>query len=147
MNCTFEQFCELLLNDMVPLGSVWKHYLTYWAKRDEPNFLFLKYEDLKKDTPAAVRQIAKFMEKPLTDEQVDSICEFLSFDNMKKNPGVNLANILDKYVGISDLKMNGNSFIRKGQVGDWKNFMTPELSKKFDDWIETNTKGTGLFFN
>lgn len=147
MNCTFEEFCDLLLHDMVPLGSVWKHYLTYWAKRDEPNFLFLKYEDLKKDTPAAIRQIANFMEKSLTDEQVDSICEFLSFDNMKKNPGVNLASILDKYVETNDLKKNGNSFIRKGQVGDWKNFMTPELSKQFDDWIETNTKGTGLSFN
>lgn len=147
MDCTFEDFCDLMLNDMVPIGSVWNHYLTYWNKRNDKNFLFLKYEDLKRDTPAAVRRIANFLDKQLTDDQVKSVCEFLSFENMKNNPGVNLSHILDAYLGKDYLNKTGKSFIRKGQVGDWKNYMTPELSKKFDDWIEENTKGTGLHFN
>lgn len=147
MDCTFEEFCELMLNDMVPIGSVWNHYLTYWNKRDEPNFLYLKYEDMKRDTPAAVRQIAEFLDKKLTDEQVEKVCDFLSFENMKNNPGVNLSALLDAYLGKDYLKRTGKAFIRKGEMGDWKNHMTPELSEKFDEWIEKNTKGTGLFFD
>lgn len=38
-------------------------------------------------------------------------------------------------------------FIRKGEVGDWKNHMTPEMTAKFDAWIEENIRGTGLSFN
>lgn len=37
-------------------------------------------------------------------------------------------------------------FIRKGEVGDWKNYMSEELVAKFDAWTETNIVGTGLFF-
>lgn len=37
-------------------------------------------------------------------------------------------------------------FIRKGEVGDWKNYMSEELVGKFDAWTETNLAGTGLIF-
>lgn len=37
-------------------------------------------------------------------------------------------------------------FIRKGEVGDWKNYMSDELVAKFDAWTETNLAGTGLSF-
>lgn len=144
---SFEEFAELFLNDSVPLAPVWSHYLKFWEKRDEPNILFLKYEDMKRDCKGIVRKIAKFLEKPLTEEQVDSICNFLSFDNMKKNPGCNMAPILDSHLGKDFFKRSDTTFIRKGEVGDWKNHMTPELSKRFDDWMEENTRGTGLNFN
>lgn len=32
----------------VPLGPIWNHILGFWRRRNEPNILFLKYEDLKK---------------------------------------------------------------------------------------------------
>lgn len=38
-------------------------------------------------------------------------------------------------------------FIRKGEVGDWKNHMTPEMAARFDAWIEENLRGTGLSLN
>lgn len=38
-------------------------------------------------------------------------------------------------------------FIRKGEVGDWKNHMTREMAARFDAWTEENTRGTGLNFN
>lgn len=37
-------------------------------------------------------------------------------------------------------------FIRKGQVGDWQNYMSEETSKRFDKWTEEKLKGTGLSF-
>lgn len=37
-------------------------------------------------------------------------------------------------------------FIRKGKVGDWKNYMSEDLSARFDKFTEDNLKGTSLAF-
>jgi hypothetical protein len=38
-------------------------------------------------------------------------------------------------------------FLRKGEVGDCLNHMSPEMTAKFHAWAEKNLKGTGLNFN
>lgn len=44
----FDAFCELFLNDTVPMGPIWSHIMGFWKLRNEPNVLFLRYEELKK---------------------------------------------------------------------------------------------------
>jgi estrone sulfotransferase len=66
---------------------------------------------------------------------------------MRKNPSVNLDPIMVKKYGPNILQDTELRFIRKGEVGDWKNHMTPEMAARFDTWIEENTRGTGLSFN
>ena len=39
------------------------------------------------------------------------------------------------------------SFLRKGQVGGWKEYFTPELSAKFESEILCKLDGTGLHFD
>lgn len=48
MRGTFEEFCDLFLKDKAPVGPIWNHILGFWRRRDEPNVLFLKYEDMKR---------------------------------------------------------------------------------------------------
>lgn len=146
MNTTWENFCKLFLNGDVPMGSIWDNYLPFWEKRHERNFLFLKYEDAKRDLRGTLHTIADFMGKSLTREQCDSLCDFLSVKKMKNNSGCNFSPIIDSRLGKDYYKRSGNHFIRKGESGDWKNHMTPELSHQFDEWIENNTRGTGLSF-
>jgi estrone sulfotransferase len=66
---------------------------------------------------------------------------------MKKNPSVNLEPIIAKKDGSDYLQSTELRFIRKGEVGDWKNHMTPEMAERFDAWTEENTRGTGLNLN
>ena len=41
---------------------------------------------------------------------------------------------------------DGPKFLRKGEVGDWKNFFTPEQSERFDKELLAKLDGTGLEF-
>lgn len=60
---------------------------------------------------------------------------------MAKNPAVNLEHIFEQ------AEDPNKKFIRKGKVGDWRNYMSDDLSRKFDEWTEKNTKDTGLVFD
>ncbi|PIK51797.1 putative sulfotransferase family cytosolic 1B member 1 [Apostichopus japonicus] len=57
---TWEGFMKLFLSEEVPNGSWFDHVLRYWKHKDEPNFLFLKYEDCHKDLKSSVAKVAKF---------------------------------------------------------------------------------------
>lgn len=101
---------------------------------------------MKRDLPSVVRKTAKFLGKSLSDEQVFKLCDHLSFENMKSNRAVNLEAILEKSFGKSYLEQTKLRFIRKGQIGDWKNYMSDDLSRRFDDWAEKQLKGSELSF-
>lgn len=157
MEAPFEEFLDLFLKEKTPIGSYWKHVLPFWKRSTESNVLFLKYEDMKKDLARVVRQCARFLniDYEISDAAMKRLCQHLQFDSMQGNPAVNLEPLL----GQVDINGNGlashldaptpstdSKFIRKGQVGDWKNYMSAEVSHRFDQWIEENTRGSGLSF-
>lgn len=37
--------------------------------------------------------------------------------------------------------------LRKGQIGDWRNYFSAELSKKFDEILVSKLEGSGLSFD
>lgn len=91
--------------------------------------------------------MSAFLDKPLTEEQVSALEDHLSFNSMKKNPALNLEPILAMMDKPPQKENNSDeTFIRKGKVGDWKNYMSEELSAKFDKFTEDNLKGTNLAF-
>lgn len=54
--------------------------------------------------------------------------------------------VMAQKYGEERMKEADAKFIRKGQVGDYKNYMTEEMIAKFDAWTEENLAGTGLSF-
>ena len=87
----------------------------------------IKFEDMKSDPRAAIRELAEFMEVDLIDEQVDMIVEQTTFTALKNNPAVNRIDVLDFDSKISPL-------MRKGEVGGWKEKFTQEMT----DYVEEN---------
>ena len=66
----------------------------------------------------------------MNNSQIKALVEFSSFQNMKK------------YVIMFDptskhFKKEFN-FFRKGQIGDWRNYFTDEMSSKLDDYLKRN---------
>ena len=97
---------------------------------------------MKKDLASAVAQIATFMGYSLTDDIIKSIAEATTFDKMKDNPAASKKHTFD-----AEFNKDGSvSFIRKGEVGDWKNHLSEEQSAKIDALVEKHLAGTGLVF-
>ena len=96
---------------------------------------------MKKDLTSAVAQIATFMGYSLTDDIIKSIAEATTFDKMKDNPAAS------KHLYDAEFNKDGSaSFMRKGEVGDWKNHLSEEQSAKIDTLVEKHLAGTGLVF-
>lgn len=137
-NGPWEFFVKLFMEGEAGWCSWNNHVLDWWQHKDNPNVLFLKYEDLQKDLPSHVQRIAKFLSKPLSDELIGRIAEQCTFKGMTKN----LAS--HEFLGEGDSVVR---FLRKGVVGDWKNYFTPEMNEQFDEKMLENLKGSGLEFD
>lgn len=61
-------------------------------------------------------EVSQFLDKSLTDEQLDNICENVTFNNMRKNPNVNPDS--EGGLGTNWKKSNANhlTFLRKGKL-------------------------------
>lgn len=80
----FEQwFCS---GELMWWGTWTDHVLGWWRKsREQSNVLFLYFEDMKKDLPAIVRQVAAFLGVTLSDEEVASVAHKSSFRYMQEH--------------------------------------------------------------
>ena len=80
--------------------------------------------------------IANFLNKPLTDELITRIAEQCTFKGMKDNE-----------VSYRREENQSSPLLRKGEVGGWKNYFTPEMNERFDKELLAKLKGTGLEFD
>ena len=124
---SFDDFFELFLRGDVAYGCYMHNVLSWWRLRHRPNVLLLTYESMHADLPAVVRRVATFLGKELTEPQVAAIAEHCQFRRMASNPSTNAAQ-MSKVAGETD-------FMRKGQVGDWRNYFSEEQSRRMDAWI------------
>ncbi|XP_046383783.1 luciferin sulfotransferase-like [Ischnura elegans] len=131
---SLSDFVTLFLEDTVAFSPYWDNLLSYWEHKDDSNVLFLTYEEMKKDLPSVVGKVCKFLDKKMpSDEDLKALCNHLSFDSMKANDAVNYECLVEKKRSSTD-----QHFMRKGKVNAWKEEMSPEDVKRFDDWIEKN---------
>lgn len=74
---------ELFLSEGALFGPWARHAAACWALRNEPNVLFLTYEQLKEDLPGGIRSIAGFMEAGLNEEELAAVVARSEFGYMK----------------------------------------------------------------
>ena len=83
-DATFDRTLEFMSKDG-DRGNLLDFNRGYWEQRNNPRFLNLFFEDARRDYHKAVRTIARFMEKELTDDQVDDIVKFIDFEAFRKH--------------------------------------------------------------
>eukprot|EP00116_Pleurobrachia_bachei_P003879 sb/3464141/ len=124
----FEQFAELFLEGKVESGCWWSHLKQYYENKDELKTYFMKYEDLHAKGPELIKGLNEFLELPaLTLVECEDIKEATSFKKQKTDPSANYS------WRDSSRKKDESPFMRKGTVGDWKNYFTKDLSERFNE--------------
>ncbi|XP_004674152.1 PREDICTED: amine sulfotransferase-like [Condylura cristata] len=139
---SIECFIERFLDGKV-VGSLWFDHIRGWYEhRHDFNILFVMYEEMKKDLRSSVQKISRFLEKELSEEDLDAVVNQATFENMKTNPLVNHDAIAKCYIGIR----TDGSVLRKGTIGDWKNHLTVEQNERFDRIFQKRMKDFPLKF-
>uniref|UniRef100_H3A295 Sulfotransferase n=1 Tax=Latimeria chalumnae TaxID=7897 RepID=H3A295_LATCH len=138
---TWPQFLGKFIAGNVTFGSWFDHVKGWWDKKDSHRILYLFYEDLKEDLRREIHKLMAFLEKDLEEEVVDKIVHHTSFEVMKENPMANYTSMPSVFL---DQKVS--PFMRKGTVGDWKNYFTVAQSEMFDKVYREKMAGTKLTF-
>ncbi|KAL3510998.1 hypothetical protein ACH5RR_030405 [Cinchona calisaya] len=139
---SFEEFFDMFCKGVSLSGPVWDHALDYWKESLEKpeKILFLKYEGLKEKPGFHLKLLAEFIGCLISPDEersglVDEILGLCSFDNLR-NLDVN------KY---GRGRTTGNeAYFRKGEVGDWKNYLTEEMAERLDQITAQKFHGYGL---
>lgn len=140
----WDTFFEIYCTDDIPYSSWFTYVLSFWNKhKDDKNFLFLKFEEMKRNPRKACVQVTEFLGKELSEDAIDRVVEFSSVESMKGRFKCSAKN--DKPDGTT--KMGAPGIIRKGIVGDWKHHFTQEQSTKFDELFKQKMAGSGLDFD
>lgn len=140
---SLEEAFDLFCRGVSFCGPIWDHILGYWEERlKKPNkVLFMKYEVMKAQPGAQVRRLGEFLGCPFSPEEessgmVDEIVNLCSFEHM--------STLEVNKTGILLPGLNNNIFFRRGEIGDWKKYLTKEMAAKLDHITHQKFNGSGL---
>ena len=139
---TWDEFFQLFKEKRLWGGDMFDFNTAWWKVRDQDNIFITTYEEMKKDHEGVVRKVAKFLGKELSDEVVQKIVELTGFEQMKSNPLVNGEGMAKS--GLFDYSKS--QFMRKGHVGDWKNYFTEDQAKYIQELCDQRYSPIGLSF-
>lgn len=106
-----ESFVEVF-TDMGMIDGFFSFVDAWWPLRNNANVHLTHFADLKADHEGSVRRMSEFLELPVTDEQLDAVLEYTSFDWMKANG--------HKFElrSTSDIPiLKSGAMVRRGEVG------------------------------
>ena len=95
----------------------WADFVRRWHGRKAA--IHVRYEDLRRETARELRRVVRGLtgERRLSPEEATAIVEEFSFERQAgRRPG----------------EEDRGSFLRKGVVGDWRNYFSPEARETFD---------------
>ncbi|XP_054776051.1 cytosolic sulfotransferase 5-like [Prosopis cineraria] len=121
--------------------TCWNTIRRVWKSPDK--VMFLRFEELKSKPVEVLKDLAEFMGYGFSQEEEDGnvvidilkLCSFESLSSMEVNK-----------TGNSWHKIENKAFFRRGEVGDWKNFLTFDMVQRLDEITEEKLEKHGLKF-
>ncbi|KAG2464062.1 ST1C2 Sulfotransferase, partial [Polypterus senegalus] len=138
---SWDDFFESFLSGNVAWGSWFDHVTGWWDVREKHQILYVFYEDILQDPTREVERVARFLGHILDKGTIQEIVKHTSFNMMKDNPMTNASTMPTCIVDVSI-----SPFMRKGQVGDWKNHFTVAQDERFEEEYRRRMAGTSLRF-
>jgi len=107
-------------------GAFFNFITTYWQYRDEPNVLFVHYDDLQADLDAEMRRIAAFLGITVDETTWPEAKARCGFEYMRNN-SQKIGKFDEMFVG------GGKSFFFKGTNGRWRDVLTADELRAYDE--------------
>jgi hypothetical protein len=124
---SFRSWSTLWLKGLVSFGS-WFQWNKEWFdvyQTNKTHIHFLTYEGLKQNTLAEIQRLNSFLETNLSYDEMNEIIELSSFKKMKTDA--------QKHC-VDDI--NSDIHLRKGIVGDWKNYFDDDMVTQYHDKLK-----------
>lgn len=166
---SFDVFFDAFLEGKVIYGDYFDHVLSWYDRRNDPNVLFITYEDVKSDPGASTVRIADFIDhgigRELREDPVllSNVLKIASANNMTTTCNQGIRSILADELALTigkeqitpaELYKNvfaealeiaeGSDFTRKPICGRWKEFFKPEQVQRMKEWIGQKTAGSDV---
>mmetsp|Transcript_53659 Transcript_53659/g.113962 ORF Transcript_53659/g.113962 Transcript_53659/m.113962 type:complete len:358 (-) Transcript_53659:525-1598(-) len=118
-NMTFEGgwdgFVEDWLNGDVENGQYFEHVASWYSRRDDPDVLFVRFEDLKRDPRDVIRRIASFVGVDASPVHIETVIEMTSFEKMRHADEQDAGLRFMRWLGVIRRK-----HVRQGEIGSGK---------------------------
>lgn len=122
---------------------------TFWRERQQPNLLFVHYNDLIADLEGEMRRISDFLGIDTPNGLMPKLADAARFKAMKKSgdalfPKLRLA-----------FDRGADRFLNRGESGRWRQYMTEEDTRRYTNlvrkraspglaaWLEHGRRGAG----
>ncbi|XP_030441525.1 cytosolic sulfotransferase 13-like isoform X2 [Syzygium oleosum] len=144
-----EEAFELFRDGVSHFGPFWDHSLGYYrASQESPKkVLVLTYEAMMVDPTVNIKRLADFIGHPLDPEEesggvVERMVSLCSFENLSSLE-VNKSGVQQF---TAQFKVPNSNFFRKGQIGDWRNHLTPTMAESLNKISKESFGGSDLEF-
>lgn len=121
-----QYYHEWLDRDGYPFWPYWENVRSWWAIKNLSNVFLMHFENLKRDMPGAIRQIAEFLDISVDEKKWESILQHCSFNYMKENSSKSVP------FGGALWEGGGQAFIHKGINGRWRDVLDKDEIEKYE---------------
>lgn len=95
----------------------WSEHVESWVDNSEMSVHVIKYEDMKNNPFETFKNAAIFAGLCYDDDKIKKAIEFSDFKTLNNE---------EKQKGFKEKRSTDSLFFRKGQIGDWKNYLSEE---------------------
>jgi aryl sulfotransferase len=101
------------------------HVASFWDHRDEPNVLFVHYNDMLEDLDREMRRVASFLNIEINESRWDDLVASCTFTAMKERAD-EIGDFSTGFVGGAE------TFLYRGSNARWRDVLTPEELAAFE---------------
>ncbi len=129
----FEEFFERFMRGKLLGCASWpKHVAGWWAHRQDPNVLFLWYEEAVADLEGVLRRIADFCCLEIDEARFPELVERCSFAFMRQHE----RQFDPASEALRETGMAPGKFLRKGNSGEGKELLDADQQRQLDEALK-----------
>jgi hypothetical protein len=134
LECSFREYWPIFVSKGVGAFGLWfEHVRQFEENSMRLNLMLVKYEDLSRNLETSISRISEFLGVRLSAQQLRRAVRNCRFSYMKQHESkFDLVTRSSQDSGSRPQRMVPNQFLRRGQPGDWRQFLDAAQSEQFD---------------